>query len=791
MLTIASEAAQHLKLLMPGGAVGPTGILGRLSRLIVEPRSRGKRIGIGVMCTAIAALFRIAIDPYVAVHAPWQPFSFAVLMAALVSGRLGATTTILLSAVVGEYLMPSFGPPELQYLSRFASVTLFTATSACIALVASGVRQLVLDAVAREGELRTIQERTRVALDVGRVGTWYVNLDTQEAHWNAGHFEALGLDPTATQASIDLWLACVHPDDRDRVNQAWRASLIGGAPYESEYRIVWPNGVVRWMRARGRLMRDAAGTPRADVGALVDITAWKEGMESQEALRVSEERYRMALRGSSVAVWECDADLRFTFVDNALEPVTDREVILGKRDDEILPPESVREMMAIKRRVFASGRGERHELCVYVKSQAHYFDYVVEPIVDHERKVVGLRGVAVDVTERIEKQHALTDAARRKDEFLAMLAHELRNPLAPIRNAVELLRLLGSSDDRAQRARDVIDRQVTHMARLVDDLLDASRITRGKIELQKTIVALGDVVAEASESARPWVTQHEHSLSVTLGSEPILVEGDRARLIQVVANLLTNAAKFTPHGGHITISAFRSDAGEAVLQVRDTGIGIPRDRQTIIFEMFHQEETSLARTQGGLGIGLTLVKRLVELHSGRVEVRSDGRGTGSEFTVVFPLAHTTAAPSPGRPGTLPVATSMPVRVLVVEDNADAAESLKMLLDLAGHDVRVVASGLDALRTLDDFEPQIAFIDLGLPEMNGFELARRFRQDRRAADAKLIAITGYGREEDKAAVMRAGFDRHLVKPVDIDTVKGVIGSMVGGHPLSAHVSKMLH
>jgi PAS domain S-box-containing protein len=550
--------------------------------------------------------------------------------------------------------------------------------------------------------------------------------------------------------------------------------VLAGETIEYETEVARRDGGIMFVHAVYTPWRDDSGRVSGWVASVADVTTrWRV----EETLRLTEDRYRLALRGTPVAVWECDTDLRFTFVDNAQPPVTDPARILGKRDDEILPPESVAEMLETKRRVLATGRGERREICVLVDGDERYFDYIIEPLRDRTDRIVGLRGVAVDVTERLQREAALTEAAKRTDEFLAMLAHELRNPLAPIRNAVTVLRALGPGDDRLKSARDVIDRQASHMTRLVDDLLDVSRITRGKIDLKRAVISLADVVADAVETVRPMITQHAHTLSVTLGSETIRVHADRARLAQAIANLLTNAAKFTPRGGHITVHAEVSDGGEASVRVRDTGIGIPKDVQANVFDLFHQEETSLARTQGGLGIGLTLVKRLVELHDGRIEVRSEGRGTGAEFRVILPRAH-------GRPTEEPadavrgIVTARSVRVLIVEDNADAAESFKMLLELWGHEVRVVGDGLDALRILDKFDPQIAFVDLGLPGMTGFEVARRFRDDPRAKAALLVALTGYGRDDDKKAALQSGFDHHLVKPVDVEAVTALIASIAG-------------
>ena len=366
-----------------------------------------------------------------------------------------------------------------------------------------------------------------------------------------------------------------------------------------------------------------------------------------------------------------------------------------------------------------------------------------------------------------QSEEDLMEAHRRKDEFLAMLSHELRNPLAPIRNAVTILGLLGSADDRLNHARDIIDRQVAHLTRLVDDLLDASRLTRGMITLRREPLALAEVIDGALEAARPVIEQHEHSLAVQIPDDPIIVDGDRERLIQVGTNLLTNAAKFTPKGGHISITVEPVGVG-ATIRVRDTGVGIPKDAQARVFQLFAQEETSLARSHGGLGIGLTLVKQIVELHGGRVEVESEGENRGTELRVWLPALSLPALLTPNQPEVASVAGGGHLRVVIVDDNIDSAESFKLLLELSGHAVQTVHDGIGALRIIEEFDPHVAFIDLGLPGLDGFEVARRVLKHHRKPPV-LVALSGYGREEDKLQTKSIGFHNHLVKPVDYEAV----------------------
>jgi CheY-like chemotaxis protein len=365
---------------------------------------------------------------------------------------------------------------------------------------------------------------------------------------------------------------------------------------------------------------------------------------------------------------------------------------------------------------------------------------------------------------------ALREADRRKDEFLAMLAHELRNPLAPIRNAAQVLRAKGPPAGEVQWATEVIDRQVHQLARLVDDLLDVSRITRGKIELRKERVELGAVVRGAVEATRPLVEKWGHALGVSLPSEPVYLDADPTRLAQVVSNMLNNAAKYTDHGGHIAVAVERRGA-EVLIRVRDDGIGIPKDALSRIFEMFTQLPGSVERSQGGLGIGLTLVRRLVELHGGAVEALSEGAGRGSEFVVRLPLA-----PAPEDPRQRPGDAGPPApgrRILVVDDNRDAAESLGMLLGMVGHEVRVAHDGLEACAAAEEFRPDVVLLDLGLPKLSGYEVARRLREAEGGSDVLLVALTGWGQEEDRRRTREAGFDHHLTKPVELEQLRRLL------------------
>jgi signal transduction histidine kinase len=374
------------------------------------------------------------------------------------------------------------------------------------------------------------------------------------------------------------------------------------------------------------------------------------------------------------------------------------------------------------------------------------------------------------LAERLRNEQALRSADRRKDEFLATLGHELRNPLAPILNSLEILKLSGAFDDhRTMQACAVMERQVHHLNRLVDDLLEVSRITRGIIEVKRETLDLTAIVSAAIETSRPVLDNLRHELTARFDPEPMAIGGDPVRLTQIFANLLNNAAKYTNHGGHIAVTTRRED-GDAVVSVKDDGIGIAPGLLSQVFDMFMQVDRSTRRSQGGLGIGLTLVRSLVTMHGGTVEARSDGPGLGSEFIVRLPiLADTAAVPAPSRRiDRLPAR-----RILIVDDSRDGGESLAMLLRVLGAEVALAHSGIQGLECVETFKPDVVVLDIGMPGMDGYEVARRIRLNPENRHMSLIALTGWGQDEDRRRSVAAGFDHHLVKPADIDQLRQLL------------------
>lgn len=383
--------------------------------------------------------------------------------------------------------------------------------------------------------------------------------------------------------------------------------------------------------------------------------------------------------------------------------------------------------------------------------------------------------------ERMHAEEALRIGDRRKDEFLATLGHELRNPLAPLLTALQLLKATGSQNATIARASAVMERQISHLVRLVNDLLEVSRITRGLIEVQREPLDLAYVIHSAIDTSRPLIDAAGHTLSVELPDDPVTVYGDAVRLTQVFANLLTNAAKYTNAGGHIWVHVSREDK-RALVRVRDDGIGIAPDQIGSVFEMFTQVDRSARLAQGGLGIGLTLVRSLVTMHGGDVYARSHGVGTGSEFVVELPAV---AAQPPAPAAAKDVERFPPRRILIADDNRDSADTLGALLSRLGATVRIVYGGQAALEALDEFDPHAAILDIGMPEMDGYAVARRIRSTPGRADLLLIALTGWSQDHDKAAARAAGFDHHMVKPPDIDALRALLTDWKSrkSHPLT--------
>jgi signal transduction histidine kinase len=548
-------------------------------------------------------------------------------------------------------------------------------------------------------------------------------------------------------------------------------------------------------------LRDEAGNPAGVVLVLSDVTG---RLRAERSLRESQERYRALIEQSSEGIWRFEleqpvaidlpedeqVDLFFRHAVLAecnrtmahMYGFEDEAEILGARLGQLLPaadPHNVNYLRSFVRSGYRLTGAESHE--TDAEGSPKFFLNNLLGVVE-EGRLTRVWGTQLDVTgqkkledELRKRAEELIGADRRKDQFLAMLAHELRNPLAPIRNAVELMRQVETVDPTFQPSREMVERQVKHLARLVDDLLDVSRITQGSIRLRKEVVELGTIVERAVEGTRSLIESRAHELSVDIPQETIRLEADPTRLEQVISNLLNNAAKYTMPGGQIWVTA-RLEPGEAVIEVRDTGIGVPPDVLERVFEPFVQSDGSLARSEGGLGVGLTLVRSLVEMHGGRVEAHSPGLGQGSEFVIRLPARVPVEAPAPAPQPSPAAAAARGLKVLVVEDNIDAAESLASLLRIWNHDVTVVHDGRSALDAARANPPEVVLLDIGLPGLDGYQVARKLREDLGLDSALLVAMTGYGQPEDRRRSHEAGIHHHFVKPVEPMVLRNLLSGM---------------
>jgi PAS domain S-box-containing protein len=522
-------------------------------------------------------------------------------------------------------------------------------------------------------------------------------------------------------------------------------------------------------------VRDPAGRIIGASTVARDIT---ERKRAADRLRESEARFRFLSESIPSIVWSADANGRVAYVNQrGLEyfGITEDERVQQPQGHLLHPEDRERCIGAWHRAVREGSNFEIEARSRRYDGAYRWFVTRAVPFRAVNGPILSWFGVSMDIHEQREMQEALRQADRRKDEFLATLAHELRNPLAPIRNALHIMRLRANDPPTVEQARLIMERQLGQMVRLVDDLLDVGRITRGKLDLRKERVDLASVVKNAVDTTRPLIEAAGHELSVSLPSQPIHLDADPVRLAQVLANLLNNAAKYMDRGGRIWLSAERSER-EVVLSVRDAGIGIAAGALPTIFDMFTQVEESLEKSRGGLGIGLTLAKQLIELHGGAIEARSEGPGKGAEFKVRLPAVPVLTSLATPSDDELMHAIPVRFRILVADDNLDAAESLGMMLRLMGHDVRTVRDGLQAVEEAAAFRPDLALLDIGMPGLSGYDVARRIREQRWGQEIILIALTGWGQEEDKRKALQAGFDQHFTKPVSPNELARMIARL---------------
>ncbi|MBY0525446.1 MAG: MEKHLA domain-containing protein [Gemmataceae bacterium] len=675
-----------------------------------------------------------------------------------------------------------------------------------ISLTISPVRNAEGDIVGASKVARDISRRVRAErehrqlVSIVETSTDLVglaSLDGRILYFNDAGLRLLGLN-SVEQARTKSLFDFVPPEYLPTVEKQMLPALHAEGRWEGEwcYRNATTGRLVP-VSKKVTLIRDTqTGEPIAFATVSRDVT---DRIQAEEELRRSEERYRRAAAEASQAA-EANAKFRAFFeqgtnfagvlaldgrVIEANRLCLDacgfaREVVIGKPFWDCGWWNRSAALMDMVRAGCVQAAGG-----LMFRAETNYFiadgservvDLHLAPVTDEAGCVLFIAATGTDVTDRRRMEDSLRAADRKKDEFIALLAHELRNPLAPIRNGLQVMRLAGGDAGAADRAREMMDRQLSHMVRLIDDLLDISRINRNKMELRRSRVLLADVVSSAVETARPLLDAAGHDLTVSLPPKPVYLDADLTRLAQVFSNLLTNSVKYTERGGRIWVSAERR-GGEVAVSVRDTGIGIPAGSLAQIFDMFAQVDRPIERSTGGLGIGLALVKGLVEMHGGTVTAQSDGQGQGSTFTVTLPVLATPEEPATMARENGQAATGPKRRILVVDDNRDGADSLAMMLGLMGNDVRTTYDGLQAIEVARQFLPQVVLMDVGMPRLDGLEATRRIRQHDWGRDMTIIALTGWGQDGDRERSHDAGCDGHLVKPVNLPDLEKQLSELV--------------
>jgi PAS domain S-box-containing protein len=714
---------------------------------MVVGRVHARGFAFAAAAVGLATLLRIGVTPWFGEHAPFVFQYAAVLVLAWFTNRGLAYTAVLATAIVTSLVFS---------WTHWSSTLVFIGVSIALIELSMAVRRAALRG-------KKITERLDLALETGRMGVWEWNLDTNEVWWSDSLEKVHGLPAGAFGRTLDAFRGLIHDDDRARLDAALGHAVEHDSDFSIEFRFLRPDGAVRWMCARGHVLPAGGGRGRRIVATSRDIT---EQHEAAGALREVETRFEAVMTHAPFVVFAKDRDGRYLMVNGPWAQLAGRteHEILGRTDAELLPAELATVASRFDAHVLATGEPKQYEDTFTYRGKPSSYLVIKFALRDTEGHPVAVCGIANDITARKLAEAALKDADKRKDEFLAILAHELRNPLAPVRLALEMLKTNPGDKTVGDRAMDVMGRQLAHLVRLIDDLLDVSRITRGKLELRRGRVTLGEVIRTALETSKPQIDLAGHTLDVQLPDEPIALHADLTRLAQVVSNLLNNAAKYTPRGGHIELSVTRKN-GEIAIAISDNGIGLAPEHLAHVFEMFAQVSPLTTRGHGGLGIGLALARALVDMHGGRIEADSAGLDQGSTFIVHLPIAEDAGAVSTTHEAEAPVAGCL--RVLVADDNRDAIDTLALFLERSGHTVRKAADGIEAIEVASAFHPDVAVLDIGMPRMDGYEVARKLRAN--GDDCVLIALTGWGQADDHRRSREAGFDYHLIKPVQPSTL----------------------
>ncbi len=735
------------------------------------------------VATAAAILAYTFVSPWLGDRSGAFPLLLAPLLAAWFGGwRAGVGATILVAALFASLALPPIGDPRVHDGTDRVLLVLFLTAGLSISALCEAfhrtrlrIGQAQQDTQRAMSEIAALDRRLEQALETGRMVAWNWDLATDRITRSGTAVSMFGLSSDRPEHLFER----VHPDDVATLKEQVGRAIATQTGYHLLYRVRAPDRSFRWLEDRGRFELNADGHRRL-FGAAVDIT---DRRREEAIARASSARFDAFMSHSPLAAYIKDAQGRYLFVNRSVEERTHRSMAewLGRRDEDVLDAPTAAAYRRNDQRVLESGEAMVvDEIYAGPEGERHFTSYKFRLEDENGESLLG--GISIDVTDAMRASAALRasedrlrEQDRRKDVFLAMLAHELRNPLAPLRNALEALLRLPRDSEAWSKSHAIMDRQLTHATRLLDDLLDVSRITQGKLSLERSRMTLATALDAAIESKRPMLAAADQTLESRGDASDVLVEGDRFRLAQVFANLIDNASKYSPAGSRVVVSS-RVSGFQVEVSVQDFGSGIPGDQLPFLFDLFWQATGSGVNASRGLGIGLALVRNLVELHGGSIRVLSEGTGKGSTFIVRLPLAvmgEETAAPVSG------MATDLPrvrYRVLVADDNQDAADSLAMFLRADGHDVAVAYDGEAALRAVQQVKPDAAILDLGMPLMDGYEVCRRLRESEAGRGMLIVALSGWGQPEDRRRSEAASFNAHFVKPVQPQTLLDVLAHL---------------
>jgi PAS domain S-box-containing protein len=718
---------------------------------------------LAVLLTAMAVALRWILDPWLGGTFPLVTLYGAVAAAVLIGGGNRGALTAITGYVACDYLfIEPRGSLAVSDTSSIVGALVYAVTCAIVIGLGNASRRARDEARARGAFLQTTLatlERSERELsdffDNASVALHCVGPDGTILRANQAELDLLGY---AREEYVGRHISTFHVD-RDVIDAALAQLFRGEHLARYPARMRCKNGSIKKVVIDSSSLWDNGRFVHSRC-FMFDVTEQKREEETRSLLAAIVDASDDAIVSKTlegvVISWNAGAQRLFGY--SAAEAV-------GRSIDLIIPPELRQEERQILNRIRQGERVDHFETVRMAKDGRRLdISLSISPLRDGSGGVVGASKVARDISERKQIDAALRENDRRKDEFLATLAHELRNPLAPIRHSLEILLRAEGDPGLFRHATDILGRQLAHLIRLVDDLLDVSRISRDRLQLRKTRVDLGPIITDALEASRPLAERNGQRIEVSLPDQPIYLDGDSVRLTQVFSNLFNNACQYTETGGRIWLSAERQHT-DVVVIVRDTGIGMPTDQLDGIFEMFAQVGDDSERPRRGLGIGLTLVRRLVQLHGGTVTARSEGRGLGSEFEVRLPILDTYPEVPQPEPAHLPEGGAR--RILIVDDNLDSADSIATLLRLSGHRTFLAHDGLEAVDAAARLRPDVVLLDIGLPKISGIEACRRIRGHAWGKGMVVVALTGWGQEHDRRSTREAGFDAHLVKPVDYD------------------------